>query len=107
MTYTSEKCAFCSARMTCHAYWDSPYRIAADEEDPTKVFEDKEIQVSSIVSRDVIEYKGGRIKGMSRFNEELELGKTYRIRGLIFNGNNYEFGELYSTCEQSVVVELI
>ena len=64
-------------------------------------------QVSSIVSRDVIEYKGGRIKGMSRFNEELELGKTYRIRGLIFNGNNYEFGELYSTCEQSVIVELI
>lgn len=107
LTYTSEKCAFCSARMTCHAYWNSPYRIASDDEDPTKVFEDKEVQVSSIVNRDVIEYKGGRIKGMSRFNEELELGKTYRIRGLIFNGNNYEFGELYSTCEQSVVVELI
>ena len=107
LAYPSEKCAFCSARMTCNHYWSSQYRIASDDEDPTKVFEDKEVQVSSIVNRDVIEYKSGRIKGMSRFNEELELGKTYRIRGLIFNGNNYEFGELYSTCEQSVVVELI
>ena len=107
LAHPSEKCAFCSARMTCNHYWCSQYRIASDDEDPTKVFEDKEVQVSSIVNRDVIEYKGGRIKGMSRFNEELELGKTYRIRGLIFNGNNYEFGELYSTCEQSVVVELI
>ena len=107
LAHPSEKCAFCSARMTCNHYWCSQYRIASDDEDPTKVFEDKEVQVSSIVNRDVIEYKGGRIKGMSRFNEELELGKTYRIRGLIFNGNNYEFGELYSTCEQSVIVELI
>ena len=106
LAFPGEKCSICNARMTCSAYWESNFRVAVDPDDSTQKFEDMEFEVTSIINRDVIEYNGGRIKGLSRFTSELEAGKTYRTRGLIFQGSDYEFGKLYATCEQSFIVEL-
>lgn len=104
----SDKCAICSAKMICNAYWVSPYRVAADEDDPQVVFEDMEISITKIlgINGDVAEYMGGRIKGLSRFSFTLEAGKTYRIRGLIKVGEGFAFGALYSTCGNTIIMEL-
>ena len=107
LAFPSDKCSRCNARMICSAYWNSNYRVAVDPDESNMQFEDMEFEVMSIINKDVIEYNGGRIKGLNRFTNELELGKTYRMRGLIFIGNNFEFGALYTTGEQSFIVELI
>lgn len=104
----SDKCALCSGKMICNAYWTSQYRAAADEDNPQVVFEDMEVSITGVtgINADVAEYIGGRIKGLSRFTYRLEPGKTYRMRGLVRIDDGFEFGVLYSTCGNTIIMEM-
>lgn len=106
----SDKCANCNERMKCTPYWNSPHIVVHDPNDPNKRYEDLEFTVKSIIDKthkDVVEFYGGRIKGLNRYTFELEEGHTYRARGLNYIDDQYEFGTLYSTSESTIIMELL
>ena len=103
----SDKCGMCSAKMICEPYWRGLHKEEKDDEDPESVFSDLEINVTGIENEDVISYSEGRITGASKFTFRFTIGARYRIRGLIYKGDDYEFGKLYLVCSHTIIMKLV